>query len=284
MILTNKFNLPQPIVRLVERQAYSRGRAHMSVTDLITPPQIVALRRQHRHEMEEDVSERFWAAMGSNIHSLLEAAADSDHLTEERLFIDCAGWTISGQIDVQNHAGGGIAVSDYKFTNVFSILYPKPEWERQLNLYAYLVQAVKGVHVTSASVVAILRDWRKSSVARTRNYPATPIIVVDIPLWPIEVQAKYLHERVVLHQEAMRTYDWHDRLPPCSDEDRWARNGGDAIRCKENYCGVAPFCSQWNAENICHQPNNIPDNGGAQDVQPTKRRRTHGLRRGKAAC
>jgi hypothetical protein len=241
---TNIYGLPQPIVKLLESQRYSRGRADISVTELINPPQITALRRAHRHEMVEDVADRFWAIMGSNIHRILEEAADSEHIPEERLFVDVSGWVVSGQVDLQRHSDT-VSISDWKFTSVWSVMNPKPEWERQLNLYAYLVRQVRQVVVDRATVVAMLRDWRKANGKRINDYPPAPVVQVDIPLWPFEIQEAYIKRRVELHQEAMRTHDWTGVLPECDDDERWVRkNGAMGIRCQEDYCGVAAFCQQ----------------------------------------
>lgn len=249
MTTTNKFNLPQPIVRLMERQTYSRGRAHISITELINAPRIVALRRAHRHEMVEDVADRFWAIMGTNIHKILEGAADEEHIPEERLFIEVRGWLVSGGIDLQHHTDGSAAITDWKFTSVWNVMNPKIEWEQQLNMYAHLVETVKGVPVTEATVVAMLRDWKRSDGKRINNYPPAPVAQCPQPLWSVAQRRAYIEERVALHQQAMRTFDWEDKLPGCSADERWVRkNGGAGIRCQEDYCGVSAFCSQWRDE------------------------------------
>jgi hypothetical protein len=43
MKLTNKFNIPQTFVNVLERPTYSKGKANLSVTQLINSPKIVAL-------------------------------------------------------------------------------------------------------------------------------------------------------------------------------------------------------------------------------------------------
>lgn len=252
--ITNKFGLPQPLVKMLDRHPYSRGKAHISVTELISPPQIAVLRREHNHEIVEDVADRFWALMGTNIHKILEDAADADHVPEERLFVTVNGWVVSGQIDLQKHGDGTLGISDWKFTSVYNVMHPKPEWDRQLNLYAHLVELTKGVQVTGAHVVALLRDWKKSDGKRFNNYPLAPVAMVPIEIWPFETRQAYLEARVVAHQNAVRSNDWHGQLPPCSPEDRWVRKDSEpGIRCVNDYCNVASFCSQWRSENESRQ-------------------------------
>jgi len=57
MILTNKFGLPDTIVNVLKRPQYSKGAAHISVTELLSPPQLVQLRAKHSDEIEQDASD-----------------------------------------------------------------------------------------------------------------------------------------------------------------------------------------------------------------------------------
>lgn len=252
MKVSNRFNFPQPLLKLLDRQKYSRGKSDISVTELISPPQIAVLKRVHGHKVQEDISDRFWSIMGTNIHKILEDAADDQHLTEERLFMEVDGWVVSGQIDLQLHDNTSATISDWKFTSVYNVMYPKKEWETQLNLYAGLVEHIKGIPVDKAQVVALLRDWKKSDATRGSDskppYPQAPVCMVEADLWPQADRMAFLRERVALHQSAVRSYDWGGELPECTDEDRWrrptGRRAGVPIRCEENYCGVAEFCGQ----------------------------------------
>ena len=49
---------------------------------------------------------------------------------------------MSGAIDRQE-IDDGVSIYDYKVTSVWSLIFDKPEWERQLNCYAYLVEKKK---------------------------------------------------------------------------------------------------------------------------------------------
>ena len=57
MKLTNKFNLPETIINVIKRPTYSKGKAHISVTELMTAPQIVLLKRKHWDEIEQTLYE-----------------------------------------------------------------------------------------------------------------------------------------------------------------------------------------------------------------------------------
>jgi hypothetical protein len=232
--VTNKHGLPQVFVNLANRDKYSRGNARISVTELINSPRIRIMRRKHEAEIVEDVVDRVWAMFGTAVHNMVEAGADESHVSEERLFIEEAGWRLSGGIDLQivlDKTGNqqNANITDYKVTTAWSVMNNKVDWERQLNCYAYLAEAVKGWKIGGIQIVAIVRDWSRREAARNPDYPQTPIVTVEQALWPFEERAAYIADRVRLHQDAERAAEWGEVLPNCSDEDRWHKPGKLAV-------------------------------------------------------
>ena len=124
-MITNKLNLPQPIVDGILRgrdeysASYNGKRADISVTSLIAPPQIRMLRKQHGDEISQDASDMLWAWMGTAIHSYLEFATKGA-LAEERLFFThlATDMTLAGQFDILQD---GI-LGDYKLTSVWATM------------------------------------------------------------------------------------------------------------------------------------------------------------------
>lgn len=286
MKITNKHNVPETLMTLANRNSYSKGKADYSVTEIISSPRIKRLQSQHYHDMEQDVSEMLWALMGSALHVVAEGGQTKGHVTEERLFVDVDGVTLSGAIDLQKHSGNVCEITDYKFTSVWSLMNDKPDWVTQQNIYAWMVHKAKGMEVQAVKICALLRDWNRREVDKKEGYPPAPIQVVDLPLWPLEVTEAYVRERIALHQSAKFLADMDEELPLCTDEDRWIRgdkwavkrdgrktairvfeveeeanelakkeNGyveyrrGEAVRCTGNYCSVAQWCSQYQSEN-----------------------------------
>jgi len=166
--LTNKHNLPKPVVDSLTKNNYSRGSSNRSITQLIDSPRIRILRAEHDAEMTEDASDKVWSVLGTAVHNMFEdAVSEKEHISEERLFIEQDGWEISGAIDLQEtESDGSVTVSDYKCTSVWSVMYGKAEWANQLNAYAWLVRHVKKVPVSSCQIVAVLRDWKLSELQR----------------------------------------------------------------------------------------------------------------------
>ena len=288
MQLSNRLNLPEPVVKALSNDTYSSGTANSSVTALIDSPQVKVLTRKHKHEIVGDVSDRLWSVLGTAVHNMFEDHAAGDYLSEERLFAEVLGWKISGAIDIQKtEADGSITIMDYKCTSVWSIIFGKDSWAKQLNFYAWLVHKCKGVPVNKLQIVAVLRDWKQSEAKFKPDYPKSGIVIVDVPLWSTSQQEDFVTQRVELHQQAEKDYIFERPIAPCTEDERWARKSkyavmkkgrkkavklhdneeeatshcevlgaghtvefrkGESIRCAQ-YCEVSAFCSQWKKEN-----------------------------------
>jgi len=236
MKITNNFGMPQPFVDFAINDKYSKGKADISVTTLIDSPKIRLMKEKHDHEIEVDAVDMVWALFGTAVHSVLENSKQSeDIITEERLYSTISGWVLSGAVDRQEIKDDQITIVDYKVTSVWSVIYGKPEWENQLNCYAYLVNdknAFNKKNVTNLKICAILRDWSRREAERKPDYPQAPIVFVDIPLWDHEKASKYIINRMALHQEAQILYDMHGDLGLCSDEDTWKKPDTWAVKKK----------------------------------------------------
>lgn len=287
MKITNRHNLPDTFLSFARKDNYSKGKSDISVTTLIDAPRVNILRQQESDKIEVDAVDMIWPLLGTAVHHMLETADPKGNVTmEERLFVDINGWTVSGQIDHQEEIGGMIHISDYKVTSVWSVIYGKEDWVRQLNCYAQLVRMAKGRDVRSVRIIAVLRDWQRREAQFKPEYPQAPVVSVDIPLWPEEQAMAYMQERVTLHQDAQLLWDTQEAVVECSDEERWTKpttyavmkkgakratkvfdsvddakahadtlgfgygvttREGGRTRC-ENYCSVAEFCTQWMME------------------------------------
>ena len=283
MKVTNKFGVPAPLVTLATREYYSKGQAQYSVTELMSPPKVRRLREQYDSEIVTDVTDLMWSMLGSALHVVMERGQTENHITEERLFADVDGVTISGAIDLQEEKDGGVIITDYKFTSAWAVMNEKPEWEQQLNVYKWLVETVKRRRVDGLRICALIRDFNRHE--NREGYPAAPIQMVSIPMWDTVKAETYVRERLEMHRNAKVAQDFGEPLPHCSPEERWQsettyavkREGrktairvfktideaiklaekekgyvetrpGESKRCTGNYCGVADWCEQYQGE------------------------------------
>jgi len=281
MKLTNKHNLPATFVNVIKRPTYSKGKANLSITELIDSPRAVNLRHQHWEDIEVDASEMVWSLFGSAVHGILEHGKDSNHIVEERLHVMYDGWHLSGAIDLQEVDEDGVHIKDYKVTGAWSVRNEKQAWHEQLNSYAWLVRQAKKMKVKSLQIVAIIRDWSAREASYNESYPQAPIVVIDIPLWDDNKQDEFVANRVNLHAEAYFESDSGGNLPECSPDEMWEKQEkfavmkeggkraksvhdtreeaeaalpakgyliehrpGERTRCK-SFCQVSDFCDQW---------------------------------------
>ena len=157
MKITNQFGLPDFVVEALTYSDYSRCEAQISVTQLIDSPRIVQLQKQFADQRSMDAVDFVWSRFGTSVHNLFEESIKSsgfDAITEERLFTEYDGWTLSGAIDIQEVHEDGVIISDFKVTSVWSVIYDKASWHDQLNVYAYLVRKAKGKSVKKLQIVA----------------------------------------------------------------------------------------------------------------------------------
>jgi len=73
MKITNKQNLPAPVVALLTRNFYTKGKSQYSVTELMSPPKIRRLREQFDEQIEVDVTSMLASQFGTFMHGKLEA-------------------------------------------------------------------------------------------------------------------------------------------------------------------------------------------------------------------
>lgn len=279
MKLTNKLGLPQALYDAVANDPYDNGGAWRSVTQLISPPRLIVLKRKYENEIEEDCSDRLFSLYGQIVHGILERA-NTGNLVEERLFMGVNGKTISGAFDTLELSNGKL--SDWKFSTIYKSYGLSLEWEWQMNLLAVLFRETRGIEIKEAEIVLLMRDHSKGKAKRDATYPQHPAQRIAVPVWPKEKQMFFLFQRVNLHLAAETV-----ELPLCDDVEQWRKatvfavmkkgrksavklydvkdfavthcqestdyyleeRPGEAVRCNA-WCPVAPFCSQFQSEQI----------------------------------
>ena len=284
MKITNNQNLPAPVVALLTRNYYTKGKSQYSVTEIMSPPKIRRLREQYDEQIEVDVTSLLATQFGTFMHGKLEAKEIEGYVNEERLFTEVDGAVISGAIDLQQQTPDGVVIIDYKFVKAYSVMMNKIDWEVQLNIYKWLVETVKHTKVVGLQICAFIKDFNKFETSK-EGYPQAEAVMIDIPMWDAVRTETYVRERLELHRNAKVAHDFGEELPLCTDEERWAKEAayavkrdgrktairvfktieeatelaekekgyvetrkGEYTRCTGNYCGVAQWCEQYQGE------------------------------------
>lgn len=215
VIITNETNLPASVYAAVAYDGYSRGHSDISVTDLLAPPRMVALREQYGDTLTEDVADMAARFIGTCVHDALEKHKQTEE-SETRVFIDVGGWVVGGKPDHFDPTTGHLF--DYKTIKATEFMYGlKEERAQQLNIYAEMLR-LNGYEVNKLTAVLFIVDFSFPASERDRRYPPRSIVEIPIEMWPRERVQQFIHDRVRLHQAARVS------LPNCTDEERWKRD------------------------------------------------------------
>lgn len=240
--MKNKYNYPSVIVKAIENSAkeYDAGTSFITASSITTPPRIFWLSKRYAEEIKEgvDVSDRVASLLGTSVHYMIEKAAegDKDSISEMRFHGKIGGEKVSAQID--HYSRSTKTLSDFKVTSIAALTKgAKKEWEYQLNMQRFLLP----YEVEKLQIVGIAKDWSSGKARHDKDYPPTPIVVVDIPLWaegtyePLEECVKRLKENEHVADED---------LPSCTDEEKWKGETVYALYKKGSKRATKLFSSQ----------------------------------------
>ena len=171
MKYTNKHNLPRAFYEAIIYDSYNKGECDYSTTQLLKPPYMCKLEREHDGELERDITELIKSKLGTAMHNLLEkgvktSGADGDFSAETRLYHKFDDIILGGQIDVYDIVNKELI--DYKVTSIWSIIFGKKDWERQQNINRLLCE-YNGINVEQLTIVATGSDWQRGRAKRERD-------------------------------------------------------------------------------------------------------------------
>ena len=220
MKITNNNNIPTALYKAICKNEYDRGDSDITVTSLIKPTQIQILETKHWKDIEIDVLDNLCMFLGHSLHKSLEECSD-DAIVEQRFYKTFNLGDNQGSIKL----GGCVdyydpfteTIVDYKLTNVFSVKEGcKADWEKQLNCYAHLIRA-NGLPVRKLQICAIIKDWSHSMSVNNPEYPAKPVLVIDVPVW----EDKEVEEYIISKLKSYVCGIGQNVYQCCDEEDMW---------------------------------------------------------------
>ena len=146
------------------------------------------------------------------------------YIFEKTMTLDYGDHVISGTFDLFDTETG--ILWDYKFCSTFSFMHPesRKKWDRQLNIYAYMLQKA-GYEVKGLKICAFFRDWNSHGSLKNKDYPKNQIQEIELVLRPNDRIEALINYHLNLHRDA-------DAGKPvsCSGEDRWASGDTYAVK------------------------------------------------------
>jgi len=235
----NDLNVPRPVLDALagkEFEAAEEERRSVSVTELASPPLLVAQKRAatELHDRASDMVDRF---IGAAIHDALAySLVEAGYHVELPVFATVEAG--SGQIDVRGRVDAfhpqRYHLVDIKTVKPFAATMIaeegiKPEWLAQMDMYAWLLNEA-GHTVFEAQIWMLLREYDARRAEREKSYPAR-FIELDVGLRGSEEVKDEVVKKIdtILSYEAAVHAGRAEDLPPCSDEDRWLRGEAYAV-------------------------------------------------------
>jgi hypothetical protein len=240
-------NLPEALVKAVTTRRHNNpGR--LSATTLLNGVKQIVLTDRHWDQLEDDVSDRFWAIFGTAVHALLEHEGEHD-FTEKFMSYDMDGITVTGRID--NYNMKTATVTDYKTASVWKVKFGDfHDWYRQGMIYSWLL-IKNGFKVERCQFVAILKDHSRTDAKRDASYPQGPLYVYEFAVTPkaLEEIEAFIAVKVAEYKRYNDMLD-DDDIPPCSPKERWEKPTKYAVKKEGRKTAVRVLDSKDDAEQM----------------------------------
>lgn len=215
MIVLNKYNLPDKLVKMVTEDEYEYTDNRYSVTEILNSTREIILKRRYKDEVVVDVSDYVNMFFGTAFHSLLEEDKETDEIRISHTLEN--GLTLSGRIDKFEN---GI-LKDYKTTTVFKVKSGDFEdWKKQGLSYAWLKRK-NGIYVEKVQIVAFIKDFSQGRKAYEKDYPESQVFIYEFRVTTDDILYidKFINEKL---NEINHYIDKHERdLPMPTAAELW---------------------------------------------------------------
>jgi len=238
--------LPDALVKAVSTRRHN-APGRLSATTLLNGTKQIILTDRHWESLEDDVADRFWAIIGTAVHSVLEHEGENE-FAEEFMSYEIDGVTVTGRIDNFNMKAG--IISDYKSVSVWKIKFQDFEdWDKQGMIYAWLLRK-NGFEVNKCQFVALIKDHSKRDAKRSSSYPQMPMYVYefDVTQERLEKIETFIKEKIAEYQYHREMSD--DDIPPCTAKERWEKPTTYAVKKEGRKTAVRVLDTMGEAEKM----------------------------------
>jgi len=216
MRITNKYNLPTELIKIVELNERRPEPHRYSVTELLKPIKEIILWRRYYDIINQDISELVTAAFGTAFHTMMESVSTGG--TEERVEREISdGVSLSGRYDkLENYT-----LYDYKTTSVWKYQNGDfSDYKKQGLMYAWLLRK-NGLYVDKLVFYMFLKDHSLSRKRFQTDYPDTAFGIYEHTISAINMVEieNYITERIKLIEFYLEYKD--DELPYPTHAESW---------------------------------------------------------------
>jgi hypothetical protein len=223
MEITNKHNLPAPIIKLLSKEYHKKG--DYSATELVYSVRKRILMDRHNDNITVDASDQLHRIEGQLMHYALERGECDNQIVEEYLTVNVLGKVITGRPDSYMDN----AIQDYKYVKVYGYILgsSKPNYESQLNIYDYMFKQ-QNINAERLENIYWFKDWSEMKAQTDKSYPQTHVLTHPVKKWSTEEQLKYITDRVKLFEDSKKLSD--SDLPECTPSEKWHKPDKWAVK------------------------------------------------------
>ena len=247
MRITNKYHLPEELIKIALADERVPTPHVYSVTELLKPIKEIILWRRYYDVITVDISELITAMFGTAFHTMMENASGDN--VEERIEAEVIpGVKLSGRYDkYANHI-----LDDYKTTSVWKYQHGEFEdYRRQGLMYSWLLRKL-GVIVEKCRFHLFLKDHSLSKASRSDNYPPVAYAMYEFDVNTSDIMEidTYIKKRITEIESYLNTPD--NELPMPTHDESWytgdtyavfKHNGARAIKVFDNRDDAEAFMS-----------------------------------------
>jgi hypothetical protein len=212
--LTNRYNLPEVLYQSIASIEHER-HGDFSITELQKSPRELQLLHRNDNNIEVDISSRVFTFLGTAVHSFVAQHVSDDYIKEQTFVADVGAYRVFGTPDIVDT--GNNLLWDWKLTSTYKANEDNPDWNAQLQGYAWLLRQNE-IDIYGGRIIVVMRDW-SDGAARNGKGPEIPFKVHEIEMLANEDQDRYIYDKVSMHVDALDLPE--SELPPCADEQRW---------------------------------------------------------------
>lgn len=258
MKIINNHGIKPYLIPYMEKSMWKPRPDYIRVSELIKSPCMRRLIYEYWEELEVDARKLCMAFIGDGTHLAFKDAISNmrnfeDYAmvwSEQTLEVEVEDIILKGTVDLYCADNNlQFMLDDFKTTKVDALPSAQNDgsWEKQTNVYAYMLESAYGRRVDNIDIVAMIKDWSFPRASYSKLYPQSPMVTIPINKWDKEYAKTFIVNNVKSHKKAFELpLSDLERTAGCPLEYRWHKP--DVWACKKPTSSRARACYHSEAE------------------------------------